>query len=194
MTRQLSLGPFALPGGRPAHSDAEFLARYDIQDPFCLASEDGRNQVAAKLLWGITLDTRGFTDTLSQDLLNRIDEHIFGGLSTLNDDQNADIDRNLQHGQFWQEEGIALAKAGVRLPELDHAFERWQAAGKAKYTIQKIEKWGRHAQLIARRDSPSKALEEWYAIDQKIQPLEDGIGKAVGEYQDRINAEIHDRR
>ncbi len=194
LTRKFPVGPFVLPGGRPAQADADFLARFELPDPMRFAFDDGREQVARKLLEGIALDGRAFAEMLSEDLVNRVDESIFGGLNTLNDGRAADIDRNLQYGQFWQEEGIELAKAGMRLPELDEAFERWQAAGKAKYTVRKIEKWRHHAELIARRDKPSQAFEEWYALDQKIQPLEEGIGKAVVEYEDRINAEIHDRR
>jgi hypothetical protein len=48
------------------------------------------------------------------------------------------------------------------------------------------------AELIARRERPSAAIEQWWAIDDAIQPLEMGIGKAVAEYDDRINAELHD--
>jgi hypothetical protein len=194
LSTRFPVGPFVLPGGRPARADADFLARFEVGDAADLAFDQGRERVARKLLEGITLDGRAFAEMLTEDLVSRIDEHILGGLHTLNDGRDADIDRNLQYGQFWQEQGIALAKAGVRLPELDHAFERWQAAGNAKYTLHKIEKWRQHTQLISRRDKPSKALEEWYALDQKIQPLEEGIGKAVVEYEDRINAEIHDRR
>lgn len=105
-----------------------------------------------------------------------------------------DIDRNLQSGQFWQDEGIALAQAGVRQPQLDEAFERWQAQGLAKYTVWQINQWRRHAGFIARRERPSRAIDEWYALDEKIRPLEEGIGKAVAEFDDQVNAQIHDRR
>jgi hypothetical protein len=76
---------------------------------------------------------------------------------------------------------------------LDEPFEEWRAQGLAKYTVAKINHWRRQAELIARREQPSAALEQWWAIDEEMQPLETGIGKAVAEYDDRINAEIHDR-
>ena len=55
-------------------------------------------------------------------------------------------------------------------------------------------KWRRQAELIARRERPAAAIEQWWALDDKIQPLEVGIGKAVSEYDDYINDQIHDRR
>ena len=157
-----------------------------------LSRDEGREQVARKLLEGITLDAQAFAARLSQDLLRRIDEHILGGLGYLA--EGGDIDHNLQHGQFWQEQGAQLAQAGGRGPELEQAFANWKQAGHARYTVRRIGKWRRQAELIARRERPSSALEQWWAIDDAIQPLETSIGRAVAEYDDRINAEIHDRR
>jgi hypothetical protein len=193
LTLKLPIRSFSMPAPTPSEADARFFERFELADAVLLALDEGREQIARKLLEGITVDARAFAQTLSEDLLARIDEDILGGLAYLNE-RNADIDRNLQHGQFWQEQGIALAEAGVRQPKLDEAFEQWKAEGRAKYTIRKIEKWRRHAELIARRDRPSDAIEQWWAIDEKIQPLETGIGKAVVEYDDRINSEIHDGR
>lgn len=193
LTLKLPLRSFVLPGPRPAEDDARFLARYEITDAMILALDRGREHVARRLLEGVVLNTREFAGTLSTDLVTRIDEDILGGLAYLND-RNADIDRNLQHSQFWQEQGAALAESGVRMPQLDEAFDQWRAEGRARYTISKISRWRRQAELIARRDRPSAALEQWWAIDEVIQPLETGIGQSVAEYDDRINAEIHDRR
>lgn len=192
LTLKLPIHSFIMPAPTPAEPDARFLERYELRDAMLLALDEGREQIARKLLEGITLDARGFAETLSGDLVGRIDENVLGGLAYLNE-RNGDIDRNLQHGQFWQQQGIALAEAGVRQPKLDEAFEQWKAEGRAKYTIGKIEKWRRQAELIAQRDRPSDAIEQWWAIDEKIQPLETGIGEAVADYDDRINAEIHDR-
>jgi len=190
LTLKLPLRSFVLPGPHPAEADARFLARFDIDDAKRLALDEGREQVARKLLEGVTLDVRSFADTLSTDLMNRIDENVLGGLAYLND-RGANIDRNLQHGQFWQEQGAALAQAGVRQPKLDEAFEEWRAQRRAKYTVAKIKRWRRQAELIARRERPSAALEQWWATDEAMRPLETGLGDAVARYDDQINAEIH---
>lgn len=194
LTVKLPLRSFVLPGPRPAEADARFLARFELDDAMRLALDEGREHLARKLLEGVALDAHAFAETLSQDLVKRIDEDILGGLAYLNEDQGRDIDHNLQHGQFWQEQGAQLAQAGSRGPALEQAFEEWKQAGRARYTVRKIGKWRRQAELIARRERPSAAIEQWWAIDDAIQPLETGIGRAVAEYDDRINAEIHDRR
>lgn len=192
LTLKLPIRSFTLPAPKPAEADARFLERFELKDAMRLALDEGRNHVATKLNEGIAIDARVFAQTLSDDLLGRIDEDILGGLAYLN--EGGDVDRNLQYGQFWQDRGIALTEAGVRQPQLDEAFERWKAEGNAEYTVAKINRWRRHAELIARRESPAAAIEQWWAIDEKIQPLETGIGKAVADYDDQINAEIHDRR
>ena len=123
LTLKLPIRCFTLPGPRPAEADARFLERYELDSAMQLALDDGRELIARKLLQGVVLDARVFAATLAEDLLRRIDEDILGGLEYLKNDRNADVDRNLQYGQFWQERGISLAKAGVRLPQLDQAFE-----------------------------------------------------------------------
>jgi hypothetical protein len=192
LTLKLPIRAFILPAPTPAEPDARFLQRYDIQDAMLVGLDEGREQIAGKLMDGIALDGSGFAETLSADLVRRIDEDVLGALEYLNG-RDADIDRQLQHGQWWQERGIALAEAGIRQPRVDEAYEEWKADGRAEYTLAKITKWRRQSELIARRDRPSAALEQWWAIDEKIQPLEIGIGKAVADYDDQINAEIHDR-
>jgi hypothetical protein len=82
----------------------------------------------------------------------------------------------------------------VRQPNLDEAFDEWRAQSRAKYTMAKINRWRGQAELIARRDRPSAALEQRWAVDEAIKTLEAGIEAAVVNYDDRINAEIHDRR
>ncbi len=193
LTLKLPIRSFIMPAPTPAEPDASFLARYELKDAMLLATDEGRERIARKLLDGVGLDAAAFAATLSEDLVRRIDEDIVGGLAYLND-HDADIDRNLQYGQFWQERGIALAEAGVFQPELDEAFKEWQAEGRARYTMSKIERWRRQAELVARCHRPSTALELWWAIDEAVRPLEVGIGKAVAEYDDWINSQIHLRR
>jgi hypothetical protein len=74
-------------------------------------------------------------------------------------------------------------------PSIYGSWNGEHATASARLTI-----WRRQSELIARREQPSAAIEQWWAIDDAIQPLEMDIGKAVAEYDDRINAEVHDRR
>jgi hypothetical protein len=195
LTQNFPVRSFALPGPQPSPEDASFLARFEIADAMILASDEGREHVARKLLEGVTFDSQTFAETLSVDLVTRIDENILGGLAYLNERKDdAAIDRNLQYGQFWQERGISLVQAGTQLPQLDQAFDEWQAAGRAKYTLRKINRWHRQAELIARRERPSAALEQWWALDEAIRSLESSIEQAVVDYDNWIDLQVHDRR
>ncbi len=193
LTVKLPIRSFTLPGPRPSDADRGFLERFELPDAMLIGLDEGREQIARKLMYGIALD-QAFAATLAADLIARIDDDILGGLQCLAEDRDADIDYNLQHTQFWQDQGARLMDVGVREPKLSEAYEQWKAEGRAKYTVSKIKNWRRQAELIARRDRPSAALEQWWAIDEKIQPLETDLNQAVAEYDDRINAEIHDRK
>ena len=194
LTTQLPASSFTLPAPTPAEPDARFLERFELRDAVLLATDEGRRQVATRLLEGITVDPQVFAETLSRDLVERIDEHVIGGLHYLADGRDADIDRNLQYTQFWRKRGIALAEAGVREPRLEGAYQQWKAEGGAKYTLQKIAGWRRQAAALQRCARPSRAIDRWWAIDSRIQPLELDILEAVGRYDDWINDEVHSRR
>ena len=194
LTVQLPISSFMLPPPTPAEPDARFLERFELRDATLLATDEGRGQIARKLLEGITIDTLIFAETLSRDLVERIDEHILGGLHYLADGCDADIDRNLQYTQFWRDRGISLAEAGVREPTLEEAYQQWKAEGRATYTLRRIERWRRQAVALAHCAMPSTAIDRWWAIDNRIQPLESDIGKEVDRYDNEINAEVHSRR
>ena len=194
LTVRLPARFFALPAPTPAEEDSRFLQRFELQDAMILALDEGRADIANKLLEGVVLDRIAFADTLSGDLVQRIDEHIVGGLEYLADHRHAEIDRNLQYTQFWRDMGISLAESGVREPDLEDSFRQWKADGKAKYTLRRIHGWRRQAIAIARCGEPATAIDRWWAIDSRIQPLEADIGEAVAEFDDWVNAEIHSRR
>jgi hypothetical protein len=99
----------------------------------------------------------------------------------------------MRYGQFWQAEGWKLMEVGVREPELTAAFEKWKAAGSAEFTIPRIKRWRRTSEGIARSEAP-EAFRTYCGVDRKFRPLEQDVVKAVVDYDERINAEIHDRR
>ena len=72
LTLKLPIRSFVLPGPRPAEADASFLARFEIEDAMSIATDAGREHIARKSLEGIALDARGFAETLSGDLVQRI--------------------------------------------------------------------------------------------------------------------------
>ena len=186
LTVQLPISLFMLPPPTPAEPDARFLERFELGDATLLATDEGRRQIARRLLEGITIGTLIFAETLSRDLVERIDEHILGGLHYLADGCDADIDRNLQYTQFWRDRGISLAEAGVREPTLEEAYQQWKAEGRAHTRSAKSRDgvdrpWHLHTVLC----HPRRLIAGW-AIDKRIQPLESDIGNGVDRYDNEI--------
>jgi len=58
LTLKLPFRSFILPSQTPAEPDARFLERYELQDAMRLALDEGREQIAHKLMEGIALDIR----------------------------------------------------------------------------------------------------------------------------------------
>ena len=150
LTLKLPIGSFRLPQPGESGPNAAFLDRFDLTDAMLLGTEDGRKSVADKLMEDIHVDATVFAGTLSKGILRRIDENILGGLDYLVEPPNTDIDRNLQYGQFWRDQGVGLAQSGVREPDLERAFTQWRDGGQAKYTVAKIMAWRRRSEALAR--------------------------------------------
>ena len=194
LTLKFPVRGFTLPGPTPATDDANFLERFDLKDAFSLATDDGRRKLADRLLVGIAFDGLAFAETLSHDLVERIDATL-GGLEYVGETSDrSQIDRKLQYTQFWRDLGAALVKQGVREPDLENAYRRWQSEGRARYTLHKIDRWRRQAASIARCATPARALDHYWAIDKKLRPLEDDVFEAVFRYDEEIDLRLHDRR
>ena len=191
LTLKLPISSFRLPQPGESGANAAFLERFDIANAMLLGTDDGRKSVADKLMEGVHVDATVFADTLSKEALRRIDENILGGLAYLAEHPNTDMDRNLQYGQFWKDQGIGLAQSGVREPDLERAFIQWRDGGQAKYTVAKIMAWRRRSEVLARKLEPPAALVHWDALDRTIAPLEASIGKAVADYDNMIDAQLH---
>jgi hypothetical protein len=171
----------------------KFLQRFGFNYGSALLSHNGRRRLADHLLVGLNFDPSAFRATLADDLIERIDgmlesmEYI-GGTT-----DRAQIDRNLQFGQFWQEMGVMLANRGVREPELTTAFCQWQSEGRTTYTLEKIARWRQQAEAIRRCKTPGSALDLYGATDKRLRPLEDDVMEAVFRYDEEIDMRIKDR-
>src|SRR5437667_11766818 len=133
------------------------MERFGVASEYSLATATGRRQLAAHLMDKVALDHSQVAERLSMDLVERL-EQTLGGLEYLNDPGGAaDIDRNLQYPQFWRDKGIGLAKSGIREPQLEEAFKKWQSEGRAKYTLHRILRWKRQAEALTRSHSAPRA-------------------------------------
>jgi len=176
------------------NEDTAFLERFEMRDPvLAFGSEESLNQLRRKLIDGIDSNPRELVGVLSQDLVDRIVQTVecLGYLGETDDEEK--IDYNLQHTQFWREQGAELMKDGMRRADLDRAYHEWQAQGRAKFTLYKIKRWKKRAFGIASYENPARALVQYWAVDKRFAPLEIDVARAVVEFDDQINAEIHSR-
>ncbi len=170
-----------------------FLQRLGITAPLTLG-EGFLHPIAVAIRSGVVLESNVLPEALSGDLVERINSTI-EDLFYLSEDRTTEreVDHSLRHYQFWRTKGYKLAEAGVRQPKLNEAFEEWNAQGHAKFTLPKLKRWLKTSELIT-KCSPPAALRHYCGVDKKFRPLEEDVSKAVFEYDERINLEIHDRR
>jgi hypothetical protein len=170
LTVKLPFSGLTLPGATLTPEEADFLHRFGIVDATSLVTDDGRRRMADRLRDGVTFDSQSFLSALSDDLVDRIDETI-RGLETVGDAMDrARIDRNLQYTQFWREIGASLVERGTREPELEAAYQRWQADSHARYTLRKMDLWRRQADAIRRAHTPALALDSYWGDRQEAPP------------------------
>jgi hypothetical protein len=84
-------------------------------------------------------------------------------------------------------------EAGIRQPKLTEVFEEWKSRGGAEFTLPRLKNWRRTAQLLARSSAPV-ALRHYCGVDKKFRSLEEDVERDVIEYEQQIDAQIHDRR
>jgi hypothetical protein len=183
---------YAIAGGVPSGENADFMARFQLDRPDTLGDEGTKESIYRKLIEGIAFDF-SLRQTLSGDLQDRI-AAIIDGLAYLND-SNSDrkiLDHNLRYTQFWRERGAEVMKKAHeegRAPkdDLDVAYREWSENPGARYTMDKIERWGRQASAIARAKHLADALAKYIGIERLIAPLEEDVDDAVFDFDEHIN-------
>lgn len=190
LTITLPIRAIRISGGTQAPEEAAFLERFGLDDSFAFGTDEGRRQVATRLLDGIDFDASPFSAALADDLVERIHETLQGLERVGETNDPTRIDRNLQYTQFWRQIGGALLRSGVRGPELEDAYRRWQQEGHATYTLHKIGRWRRQAEAIRRYTNAARALDHYWSVDKRLRPLEEDVVEAVCRYDEEINSRI----
>jgi hypothetical protein len=194
LTIKLPLKFYSIPGGNLSDENAAFMERFGLKSPYGLGTEEESGRLRNKLVENIPFDPAQFAQILSDDLVERIDSTIDGLAYVGGTDDRSRIDHNLQHTQFWRELGANMLKSGVYEPRLGEEFKAWQATGRAKFTLSKLDRWRRVALAIGRSTNPASALDHYWAIDKRFSPLEQDVAEAVWRYDDDINTRIHNGR
>jgi len=194
LTLTLPIQAYRLPNPPLSNEDASFLERFGFKSAHSLISDQARKQFAEYLLADVLFDNSVFTSTLSDDLSERI-YRVIETLGYLGETEDrSQIDRNLQYTQFWRQLGAKLVADGVREPELEGEYQKWQADGHARFSLRKLDGWQRQAKAIGNRPTPAGALAHYSGIDKRLAPLEDDIGEAVYQYEKQIDAQIEHYR
>jgi hypothetical protein len=189
LTLKLPIQGYRLPNPPLSNEDASFLERFGFKSAHSLISDQAK-QFAEHLLADVLFDNSVFTSTLSDDLSERID-HVIGALEYIGETEDrSQIDRNLQYTQFWRQLGAKLVEDGVRQPELEGEYQKWQANGHARFSLRKLDGWQKQAKAIGNRPTPARALAHYSGIDKRLGPLEDYIEEAVSQYEKQIDAQI----
>jgi len=194
LTLKLPFKSYSIPGGDLDAENASFLARFGFDSPYGLSTDKGRLQVRDKLVENIAFEATPFAETLSDDLLERLDRTVDGLAYVGESDDPSEIDYNLQHTQFWRELGAKMMKSGIREPQLGEEFRVWRAAAKARFTLAKIKRRRRMASAIRLCANPAAALDHYWAIDRWFKPLEEDVAESVDRYDEEINMRIHHGR
>ncbi|MGI0016857.1 MAG: hypothetical protein ACREBU_25835, partial [Nitrososphaera sp.] len=190
LTLKLPIQSYRLPNPPLSNEDASFLERFGFKSAQSLIGEQAARQLADRLVVGVCFDSSAFATTLSNDLLERI-EQLIAALEYIGEtDDRSQIHRNLQYTQFWRQPGSKLMAEGVREPELEEAYRRWQAAGHAKYSLRKLDGWKRQATAISKHAKAARALAHYSGIDKRLRPLEGDIAEAAYQYDKQIDAQI----
>ena len=194
LTVKLPLQEYRIPGGDLDSDNAAFLERFGFRDAYALGTDEGRLKLKRKLGEGVGIDPLELAHALSSDLIQRVDETIEGLAYVGGAEDRTKIDHNLQYTQFWREIGSHMLKNGIYEPQLREEFKARQLAGRAKFTLSKIERWRRMAHAIAHYVNPAVALDHYWAIDKRFAPLEQDVAQTVSRYDDDVNMQIHHRR
>lgn len=194
LTAKLPFKSYAIPGGTLSADNAAFLERFGLKGSLPLSGKEALGQLHQKLVDGIALDAGKFAATLSADLVERIDNTLEGLAYVGEAGDQAEIDHRLQYAQFWREEGAEIGRKEMREPAIGNAFKAWQASGRARFTLAKIDRWRRAALAIARYTNPASVLAHYWGVDKRFTPLEDDVSEAVFQYDEDINMRVHDMR
>ena len=196
LARDFPIHSYTIPGGSPSGENAAFLKRFGLEraDIF----EENKEKIYRKLIEGVALNC-SLPAVLSEDLTERLDD-IVGGLSYLNDDatDREKLDHNLRYTQFWRDRGAEVMRkphTAGRAPkeELEEAYAQWAKTPGPHFTMDAIERQRRHASSIANAKHPADALVRYWAIQKWMVPLEEDVHRAVHDYDEHINALVHDR-
>jgi hypothetical protein len=191
LSDQLLSRSYMLPGPSEKESQA-FIQRFGIGKGFLLDDEFPK-KIGAVLRAGISFNPSGLPAALSEDLVERVDQTLTNLKYVSEGSSEQQIDRQLRYSQFWRTEGYKLAEATAGEKLLDEAFDEWNSNGNAQYTLSRLRKWRRTAELIVSCPAPM-ALRHYCGVDKKFRPFEEEVHETVFQFEEHIDGLIEEER
>lgn len=176
-------------------SDADvesFLRRFGIQESMITA--ENLSKICDHILIGNTCPTAELCGVLSEYLVERIQEAV-DRLNYLasNSMRKETADDVLKRMQFVQ------MPAEFDFPKTDEGFqmfvktqnELWPTY-KPGITLRRFERWKERALSLKKEKMPGSALKKFLNLDNEFLPIERQIEDSVFQYEEMIDAMIHD--
>jgi hypothetical protein len=172
-----------------------FLQRYGIQS--FLIDIQVLTEICNRLLEGKTCPVNEFCETLSEDLLRRIDETV-EGLEYLSSNTNppSTPDDCLKRLQF-----IPMFRSKYKFANTDEGFRKfiktWDellSKYKPPVTMGRVERWKQRASELKSEIKPGSAMRKFAGLDRELLPLERMVGDAIFQFDEEVDAEIHHRK
>lgn len=170
-----------------------FLKRYDIK------GDNINKAILAKicscLLEGKSCEISKLNKALSGDLLRRIEETL-DGLDYLAEGgyQRTTAKQVLKNMQFSEmmAANYEFAKTDEGFREFVRTREKLFPKYKPPITMDIIEIWKQRAKTLESETMPGSVLRKFADIDRELLPIEQKVDEAVFQFDEMINAQIHD--
>jgi hypothetical protein len=171
-----------------------FLKRYNIDSD--MIDNTILSRICNFLLGKNTCSVSKLSKALSVDLLERIGETL-SGLDYLSE---GGYERTTAKAVLKEMQFSEWLANNYEFPKTDKGFQQYIKTRKklfSKYkppiTMDIIKLWKRQAKTLKLATMPGAALRKFADIDVKLLPIEQKVSEAVFQYDEMINAQIHDR-
>jgi hypothetical protein len=172
-----------------------FLQRYGIQS--FLIDIQVLTEICNRLIEGKTCPLNELCETLSEDLLRRIDETV-EGLEYLSSNANPPSapDECLKKLQFTPMflSNYKFANTDEGFREFIRTWDELLNKYKPPVTMGRIERWKERASELKSEIKPGSAMRKFASLDRELLPIERMVGDAIFQFDEEVNAEIHHRK
>jgi len=169
-----------------------FLNRFGIQGS--AITIEAIEKICNNLLTGRICTTDSLSETLSNDLITRIDE-LVEALEYLQTDVRPDVTpddflKEIQFSQTFPGE-LKFTETHEGFIEMHRTREEYLSKFKPEVTLAVIERWKKQAANIKSETTPGLIMRKFSDIDRHFLKIEELIYEAVAEFEMYIDSQIH---